>query len=69
VSEGGVEGVTTYDLVQVRRGDGIWCYERVETLNDELRALKTEHGRNDESLAGDMVGEKTEGEVVEVHGC
>jgi len=41
---GGVEGGAADDLVEVRGGDGAGVDERVEALDDELRALEAEHG-------------------------
>jgi hypothetical protein len=66
VREGSVEGVATDDLVEVRGGDGVWRYEGIKALDDELGALKAEHWGDDE-LGGGMVGEDSKGEVLETH--
>lgn len=49
-----VEGVSAYDLVEVRRGDEAGVYEGVDAVDDELRAFEAHHG--DGARWGDGLG-------------
>lgn len=40
----GRERVAAHDLVHMRRADNAWVDERVEALDDELRAAEADHG-------------------------
>lgn len=60
----GVEGVAPHDLVQVRRGDHAGVDQGVESVDDELRALETQHRH---SLAGAMLREERYDEGLPLH--
>lgn len=63
MGEGGVEGVSADDLVEVRGGDGAGVDEGVDAVVDELRAFEAHHGggAGGWALRGGEGGEEEEG--------
>ncbi len=62
---GGVEGIAPDDLVKMRRRYRAGTYQRVQTVDDELRATEAHHLQH--SLAGTMLHEECKGESFPLH--